>query len=263
MALAVGGIVTVSWLSGVQNNHDVAAGSSANSSPGHEPKLPDTLEMTCSTERLDVPIASIGTRSEGLHVHIVNKRGLRTAVWIINPDAKWSSGRFSVSTGTTDLMMSTPPGSLTVGCDGGVTEPQRQVDLIDADHHYRTPELSCTADIQRLKGPFPAQSSDMPTAARRALAGEDLLHGWDKLRPYSGYSDAVYDTHTRNPVVEVRRRNDTVALIYLSGTIEEQPVDGKSSVPPAFESPWTGVQRVDYCPSLLSAPNGQEGRSPS
>jgi hypothetical protein len=263
MALAVAGIITVSWLSGVQHNHDVAVGSSIDGSSSRKPKLPDTLEMTCSTDRLDVPIASIGTRSEGLHVHIVNKRGLRTDVWIINPDAKWSTGRFSVSTGSTDLVLSTPPGTLTVGCDGGVSAPQRQVDLVDADHHYRQPKLSCTADVQVRKGPFAAQSSDMPTAARRALADEDLLHGWDKVRPYSGYADAVYDTHTRNPMIEVRRRSETVALIYLTGTVEERPVDGQSSVPPAFEAPWTGVARVQYCPSLLSPPGGQEGRSPS
>jgi hypothetical protein len=260
MALAVGGFVTVSWLSGVQHSHDIAAGSTAKGS-GHHAELPDRVELTCASERIDVPIASIKPQGDGLHLRIDNQRGVRTDVWVVS-EGPWRSGRFSVPAGVSSRVLAAPPGKLTVGCNVGSTEQQRQVDLVDADHHYTPAQLDCaTGQQKRLPGTFRVDGTEqaLPEAARSALG--ERIRDTDQLRPFSGYAEVRYDSPTVDPAVQVRRRGETVALVHITGRPDADAAP-KGTVPPTVTAPWA-TARVDFCPDFLK-PQGPDGqRSPS
>ena len=265
MALAVGGFVTVSWLSGVQHNHDVAAGSTGKGSPERHAQLPDTVELTCASERIDVPLASIRPQADGLHLRVDNQRGVRTDVWVLS-DGPWRSGRFSVAEGVSSQVLAAPPGKLTVGCNVGSTEQQRQIELVDVDHRYTRPELDCaTTQQKKLPGAFPMDRTarSLPAAARAALGNR--IRDTDQIRPFSGYPEVRYDTRTVDPAVEVRRRGQTVAVAHFVGTPDPDAAP-KGTVAPALLAPWTKVRVVDYCPAFVAPPGtqGPEGqRSPS
>ena len=258
MALAVFGVVALPWVSGAQHDHDVSA-ASAGDAPSRRPEMPDVVELRCSLGGIEVPVASIRPQDDGMHLDVVNRLGLATHVWVVGE--QWSSGRFPVGTGTSNFVLAAPPGPLTVGCDAGGSQQQRQVDLVDVEEAYTAPALSCP-EAERLKMaealPVSDDTRSMPTAARNALGVERIAYT-DQMLTFSGYPEAEtkWSTPALDPVVRVVRSNETVALVHLTGTEPDEtdadgaPVDTASTVVSTPEPPWQSVPLVEYCPAFL------------
>ena len=266
MALAVFGVVALPWVSGLQRDHDVTAGSPGGS-PGHNPEMPDVVELLCAAEGIDVPVASIRPQHDGLHLDVVNGLSSTTQVWVTAEG--WSSGRFDVSRGETTKVLAAPPGSLTVGCRAGETDQQRQVDLVDVDHVYKPPTLSCPeGERTPLAEVFPVTkvTPSLPTAARVAL-GEARIPYSDQMKAFTGYSEGenVWDSPSADPVVQVVRSDETVALVHLVGTApaadsgQGAPAGSDATaVDPTPKAPWTSVPLVEQCPAFLEPPSDVE-----
>ena len=267
MALAVFGVVALPWLTGQQREHDVTAASSGGGEPGRKAEMPDVVELICSPAAIDVPVASIRPRSDGLHLDVVNELGSSTDVWVVaDASPAWSSGRFNVPTGTSSVVLAAPPGPLTVGCDTGDSDQQRQVDLVDADGVFESPGLSCPEEEQlRLEPDLPvASSTSVLSAVARDTLGEERIPYSDQLKANTGYEDGdtTWDTPAADPVVRVVRDGDTVALVHVAGADGASGVggDGESAptvsaadpatIPPTPEPPWTSVPLVEYCPAF-------------
>jgi hypothetical protein len=266
MALAVFGVVALPWVTGQQRDHDVTA-ASPTGEPGQQPEMPDAVELICSSAGIDVPVASIRPRSDGLHLDVVNELGTSTDVWVVaDSSPAWSSGRFSVPTGTSSVRLAAPPGPLTVGCDAGDSDQQRQVDLVDADGVYESPELSCPEDERlRLDQVFPLErpTSVLSNVARDAL-GKDRVPFTDQIKADTGYEDgeSTWDSPAVDPVVRVVRDGDTVALVHVVGDDGEGgpgtggeaaatvSAEDPAAIPPTPEPPWTAVAAVEYCPTF-------------
>lgn len=274
MALAVFGVVALPWVTGQQREHDVTA-ASPTGEPGQNPEMPDVVELICSRAAIDVPVASIRPASDGLHLDVVNELGTSTDVWVVaDSSPSWSSGRFSVPTGTSSLVLAAPPGPLTVGCDTGDSDQQRQVDLVDADGVYESPELSCPEDERlRLDQVFPLEqpTSVLSNVPRDAL-GEERLPYSDQTKAFTGYEDgeSTWDSPAVEPVVRVVRDGDTVALVHVAGedgadaggeAAASVSADDPAAIPATPEPPWTSVVALDYCPAfeLPVDPPGNSG----
>lgn len=276
MALAVFGLVALPWVTGAQRDHDVSA-ASAGDAPSSHPEMPDVVELRCSLGGIDVPVASIRPQDDGMHLEVVNRLGMSTHVWVVGE--QWSSGRFRVGTGTSTLVLATPPGPLTVGCDAGGSEQQRQVDLVDVDEVYTPPQLSCPEEEWAEMADGFTVSDDtrsMPTAARNAL-GVDRIGYTDQMLTYSGYPEAEtkWSTPALDPVVRVVRSNETVALVHLAGTepdadeadADDGAVEGAAAgtaptVMGTPEPPWLSAPRVEYCPAFLEPPTASDAHGP-
>lgn len=266
MALAVFGVVALPWVTGQQREHDVTA-ASPTGEPGQQPEIPDAVELICSRGTIDVPVASIRPRSDGLHLDVVNELGSSTDVWVVaDASPAWSSGRFSVPTGTSNLVLAAPPGPLTIGCDTGDSDQQRQVDLVDAEGVYESPELSCPEDERiSVDQVFPLErpTSVLSGVARDALGDVSVPYS-DQIKADTGYEDgeSTWDSPAVDPVVRVVRDGETVALVHAAGDDEaDEPggeadagaavsADDPAAIPPTPEPPWTSASAVEYCPGF-------------
>jgi len=264
MALAVFGVVALPWLSGLQRPHDVSAASEG-SSPERNTELPDVVKLFCAGGGIDVPVASIRPQHDGLHLDVDNRLGATTQVWVTADG--WSSGRFDVSAGETSKVLAAPPGSLTVGCHAGDTDQQRRVDLVDVDHLYEAPTLDCPEEERApLAGVFPVVkvTPSLPTAARDALT-TDRIPDSVQMKAFTGYpeGDRVWDSPAADPVVQVVRSDETVALVHLAGT---PPAEDRGQAAPEGSdatareptpvAPWTSAPLVEHCPAFLAPPSG-------
>jgi hypothetical protein len=207
-----------------------------------------------------------------MHLDVVNDVGGSTEVWVVADSSPvWSSGRFTVAEGTSSVVLAAPPGPLTVGCDTGGADQQRQVDLVDVDRHYDEPELSCPEDERAtLDQAFEVEptSSPLPEVARDAL-GEARIPYSDQMKVHTGYEDGdtTWDSPTADPVVRVIRDGDTVALVHVAGddgasgvgAAAEASADDPASIPPTPEQPWSAVPLVEFCPAFESPPESAGG----
>lgn len=252
MALAVFGIVVLPWVS-ERNGHDITAASQGDGSgSGPRPELPDVVELHCSPGAVDVPVASIRPQVDGLHVEIVNDLGVKTWAWVVSASS-WDSGRFPVAPGTTEVIVTPPPGPLTIGCTAGVSDQQRQVELVDVNHVYTETGLDCP-DAEQAESPevipVPRDRSGLPSAARAALGAQ--VGDSDHIEANSGYREPAYQAKTTEPSVRLVRGDETIAIVHLVGT----PADDAAGRKPTPQGPWVSVDLIEYCPAYLEPPTG-------
>jgi hypothetical protein len=248
MALAVFGVVVLPWLS-ERNSHDITAASGAGAGDGPSAKLPDIVTLTCLPESIDVPNASIRPQANGMHLRVVNKLGRSTEVWV-ESETGWSSGRFTVKPDTTNVVVSAPPGRLVVGCHAGKQEPERDVELVDADGVHRDFGLDCPEDKQGsdpTKFQVPTEMSSLAEAARRALAEQKQMPEGSHIAPYNGYSETLYTTPMADPAVRVVRDGDTVAIVHLTGTVPDDATDVSGLT---MKAPWREIHLIEFCPAF-------------
>jgi hypothetical protein len=265
MALAVFGFVVLPWVSDARGDHDVAAGSDeAGGGSGQKVELPDVMEVHCAPGTITVPVASIRPQDDGLHIDVTND--LADEIWMwVRADTGWDSGRFTVASGASSVVVTPPPGALQVGCDVGEIL-QRQVDLVDVDHVFSEQGLDCPTDKQATSAeviPAPNESSVMPTAVRDAI-GDTRMAAGDHTETASGYREASYKAHTLHPAVRLVRDGDTIAIIHLNGTLPAHGPEDEDLTPRA---PWVSVGPIDYCPPFLDpidpTDTTTEGRTPA
>jgi hypothetical protein len=235
--------------------HDVTAADSASAEP-RRAQMPDTVQLTCARSGIDVPVASIRPQSDGLHIEVFNDLPGTTQVWVQAHDEDddeamvWDSGPISVGHGRLELVQPVPPGVLTLGCRIGGVEQQRQVELIDVNGTYDAPALACDDDDQTTLTDVvvPNNSSGEPArsyvvATRAAL--RDLTN-WDDadvaVTEPQGYPDQRFGMWSFQPMTQVVRDDETVALVSLTGDAADAPA----------APPWTLAPRVDICRSFLN-----------
>jgi hypothetical protein len=238
------------WLG--DDDHDVTVAETG--ARTRRTELPDVVELNCTPQGIDVPVASIQPREDGLQLLVHNTRPSATDVWVTSDD--WDSGRIRIeSNQTRRLSQPVPPGQLTVGCRIGDEDQQRRVDLVDVVGLYEPPELSCGGDEPEV---WPEELSiegtrSMPAAAVAALEGLGVNSEEFEVEAYGGYEEAHYTELTVDPTVEVVQAGDIVAFVHLKGAVT---IPGRPA-----ESPWVGVTRLEYCSTLLGdrGPGGDEG----
>ena len=235
------------------DGHDVTADSA--SSEVQRAELPDTVQLTCARTGIDVPVASIRPQANGLHVEVFNELPGATQVWVRAVDEDdpevpvWDSGPLYVARGRHELTQPVPPGVLTVGCRIAGVEQQRQVELVDVDSSYKAPELACDEeDRTTLTDLTVANASGEPArsyVAATQAALRQLTH-WDdadvSVTKPRGYPEQGFGSWSYQPMTEVVKDGDAVALVYLAGDDEEAP----ASVP------WTRAPQVDVCKDFLN-----------
>jgi hypothetical protein len=237
------------------DEHDVTAADSASGGP-RRAEMPDTVQLTCAASGIDVPVASIRPQPDGLHVEVFNDLPGPTRVWVRavaedDPEQPvWDSGPLHVDRGRHEIVQPVPPGVLTVGCRIGEVEQQRQVELVDVDGSYETPELSCDEDdhVALNDVAVPENASGEPSrsyvvATRAALRP---LTTWDEtevsVTEPRGYPDQRFGSWTYQPMTAVAEGEEVLALVSLTGADGEAPA----------EAPWTRAAHVDVCKSFLN-----------
>jgi hypothetical protein len=252
MALAVSAVAAAPWLAGLQDrDHDVTAADETEDQRMPPPELPDVLQMRCSSQGIEVPVASIRPQPDGMHIEIQNDLRASTEVWVTSDE--WDSGRVAVDTGETNLRQPVPPGVLTVGCEIAGEEEQRRVDLIDAEGLYTAPELACPDDAREELADL---SVDEPTRSFVSAVGQALeghLADGDDVRPVDGYPNQRFGDPTADPTVRVVRDGDNMAFVHLTSAEDEG--SGEPGV-------WSSVRAVEACTDLLD-PDGTSGESPT
>jgi hypothetical protein len=209
-------------------------------------EVPRSVEIRCEPTGIVVPVASVRPQRDGLHMLVVNNLPSPTRVGVTS--AEWASGPIPVPSGVTEVVQPVPPGAVTVSCDIAGDPERRRIDLVDPSGLYREPQLDCDqADRTELTDLeiAPAEMSLGP-AVRRGLAGRMLDS--DTVDAIHGYPSQRITTDTTDPVVEVARDGEVIALVHVRGA------DGSAA------PPWTTLSEVDGCASALapttSAPTG-------
>jgi hypothetical protein len=235
---------------------DVTASDAANLGETRHSELPDVMQLTCAPTGIDVPIASIRPQADGLHIEVVNELPGRTQVWVRAFDEDdaaeqvWDSGLLSYERGRHQLIQPVPPGRVTVACLIGGTERRRQIELVDVDHDYETPELDCDEDERTTLTDVVVPTNEAGEPIRSYVgatrAGLLALTQWDdadvSVTQPRGYTDQHFGSWSHQPMTEVRKDGDTVALVYLAGENQQAPAS----------APWTQAPQVDVCQSFLN-----------
>lgn len=262
VALAVTLVTATSWLERRgDDSEDVASVADAGTAPPRPAELPDEVELRCTPQGIEVPVASIRPRSDGLHVTIDNQLSVATEAWVTSDD--WSSGRIAVEPGRDQLRQPVPPGVLTVGCRIDGHDEQRRVDLVDVAGLYEPPELDCPeAEWQE---PDQVLTVDPPNWARvgaTTQALEPYLQDEDEVAAPGGYPDESLSAPAESPRVRVVRDGETVAFVRLFS--EEGAGSSEPGAEPE-EAPWTSVRLEQACASFLAGGGsdpGSEGTRP-
>jgi hypothetical protein len=261
-------LVTFTWLPHHEDDPDDVASVAqpGRAAPPGSSQLPDVVELRCTPAGIEVPVATIRPRSDGLHLVVDNQLGRATEVWVTSES--WDSGRILVEPGHDDLHQPVPPGVLTVGCRVGDRDEQRQVDLVDVEGIYDAPELSCPEPEQRRLTedlPVDPPTWSLTAAARTALA--DHIDEEDDVRAPGGYPDErLSGYHTADPTARVVREGRTVAFVHLAAgdATDDAPGAGAARFPagggshedlPSPRSPtelWTHAPLVEACASFLA-----------
>lgn len=244
VTLAVIGLTVVPRLGG--EDHDVTAGESPDAS-SRQAELPDVVQLHCSPNGIDVPVASIRPQEDGLHLVVENTLGRPTDVWVTSTSSRWDSGRVVVQQGRTELWQPIPPGVLTVGCQVGTEEENRRVTLVDVNGIYEVPELDCADEEQQELVNLEIEPIDRYRDAADAVANvlDDYLRETDDIVSFSGYPQRRFDYATVDRTAQIKREGDTVAFVHLTGE-----ADSSQSERPE-RSPWVGAERVEACARFL------------
>jgi hypothetical protein len=253
MALAVSTIAAAPWLAGFwDRDHDVTAADETEDRRTPPAELPDVLQMRCSSQGIEVPVASIRPQPDGMHIEIQNDLRTSTEVWVTSDE--WDSGPISVDRGETNLRQPVPPGVLTVGCRIGGEEQQRRVDLVDAEGLYTAPELSCPDDDRAELTDLPVAEPTRSYVSAVGQALEDFLDDGDDTRPLDGYPNQRFGDPTADPTVRVVRDGENVAFVHLTSEASEEDGSGELGV-------WSGARLVSACVEFLD-PDASPSESP-
>ena len=245
VTLAVLVVAVGPWLSALGDREDVTAGDTGDPA-GQAAQMPDLLTLHCTPEGIDVPVASIRPRRDGLNLRVENALGQPTEVWVRSDD--WDSGRIEVARGRSTLQQPVPPGVLTVGCTIAGRDERRQVELVDVDEVYEEPELACDRDDQDERAddlPVAEPTESYSAAVRQAL--DSWIADDDSILAYGAYPDERLGDVVHNPVVRVVRDDRDVAFVQLRAAATD---------PDAATSPnrprWDRVTSVEACTSFLT-----------
>jgi hypothetical protein len=215
---------------------------------GARARIPDVLEVRCTPRGIEVPVASVRPRRDGMHVRVVNVLGRPTRVEVRS--SHWSSGLVRVAAGATPLRQPVPPGVLTIGCDIAGHFDQRRVDLVDTNRLYRAPTLACPEKEQRRLENVPVDPSALSLipAVRRGLASKVTEQvATTEIGPVTGYPSARLGDPTIDPVVQVGPPGAVVAIAHVRGDHG------------AISPPFTTLVTVDICISALAKPKSGTG----
>lgn len=247
MALAVFGVFVLPWLSS-RNSHDITTASEGGDAAAPSAELPDVVELHCLPENIVVRNASVRPQDDGLHIRVINKLAQRTEVWVTS-ETDWSSGHFSVPVGASNWVVSPPLGHLVVGCNAGLQQPERDVELVDEDNLYVDPSLDCKAhevgsDPTEIE--VTTRSSSLATAVRSTLTNVKM-NASDDIAPMNGYPEKDYTTPMAEPAVRILRDGETIAIVYLTGEIPDELVGVDE---PARQSSWGPIRLIESCPKF-------------
>lgn len=258
MALAVSGVAAAPWLAGLTDqDDDVTAAAETEDGRPPPPEVPDLLQMRCSADGIDVPVASIRPQTDGMHIAVENELRSPIAVWVISDE--WDSGEIIVEPGETNLRQPVPPGVLTVGCQVGSVDEQRRVDLVDTEGLYTVPELSCAGDAREELTDLPIAEPTRSYAGAVNQALEGYLSDDDETRPLDGYPDQSFTDPTADPTVRVVRGGETVAFVHLSGETENGDGDESGTQ----RGLWSSAPLVEACSDFLLEPDPDSGETSS
>src|SRR5690606_14807829 len=229
---------------------DRAAVTAPESAPprGRTVEVPRTVEVHCTPMGIDVPVASVQSRVDGLHIRVHNTQAIPTTL-VVESD-RWSSGEIVLDPGVHAVRQPIPPGQLTIGCSIDGVMQRRRVDLVDPGGHYTEPTLDCDDDGAVVLRDLPVApvTHDIVVAARAAL--HDHLAGGSEdtlVTAVRGYRAQRLGDATADPVVQVGRDGAVVAFGHVRG-------EGGAPHPP-----WTTVPEAEVCRSVLRDPTAVDG----
>jgi hypothetical protein len=229
---------------------DRASVTASESAPprGRRVEVPRTVEVHCTPTGIDVPVASVQSRVDGLHIRVHNTQAIPTTL-VVESD-RWSSGEIVLDPGVHAVRQPIPPGQLTIGCSIDGVMQRRRVDLVDPGGHYTEPTLDCDDDGAVVLRDLPVApvTHDIVVAARAAL--HDHLAGGSEdtlVTAVRGYRAQRLGDATADPVVQVGRDGAVVAFVHVRG-------EGGAPHPP-----WTTVPEAEVCRSVLRDPTAVDG----
>ncbi len=235
---------------GLDDDRESVSASETASPDGAPAEVPRIVEVHCAPTGILVPVASVRPQRDGLHVRVHNSLGETTTLEVVGDD--WSSGEIEVPPGLHEVRQPVPPGQLTIGCDIAGRHERRLVDLVDPAGYYQAPELACEESERVTLEDLPVDppNQSIVTAVRDALESH-LVDGSgdDAIGAIRGYQSQRLSDATDDPVVQVARKGDVIALVHVRGE------DG------AAEPPWTTISVAHVCGSVVeeSAEEGTEG----
>jgi hypothetical protein len=205
--------------------------------PVEEPRV---VEVRCKPTGIQIPVASVRARHDGLHVLVLNSLGVPTHVTV--ESTHWDSGEVMVEGPTKEFVQPVPPGQLDIGCEINGAYQALRVDLVDPQGYYKEPKLACeTAEQPPLVDlPVEPATANLADAVRRGL-GDRMMPG-DAVVPMRGYINQSMTDPTADPQAAVQRDSEVVAFVYVRGA------DGSAA------APYTSISRVEACPDALTAP---------
>jgi hypothetical protein len=225
---------------GLDDDRESVSASETASPDGAPAEVPRIVEVHCAPTGILVPVASVRPQRDGLHIRVHNTLTEATALEVVGEG--WSSGDIAVPPGLHEVRQPVPPGQLTIGCDIAGRRERRLVDLVDPAGYYQAPELACEeSERVTLKDlPVDPPNQSIVTAARDAMEPH-LVDGsrGDAIGAVRGYQSQRLSDATDDPVVQVAREGDVIALVHVRGE------DG------ATEPPWTTVSVADVCGSVV------------
>ncbi len=217
---------------------------SESASPRSRPvEVPRTVEVHCAPTGINVPVASVQSRVDGLHIRVHNSQAVPTTL-VVESD-RWSSGEIQLAPGVHVVRQPVPPGQLSIGCAIDGVVQRRRVDLVDPRGYYTEPELDCDDEGATVLRELPVvpPTHNIVGAARAALAPH-LAGGGDDVTVTAvrGYQAQRLGDATEDPVVQVNRAGEVVAFVHVRG-------EGGAPHPP-----WTTVSEAEVCRSALDDP---------
>lgn len=250
MALTVTGIGTSAWLTSQgDGEEDLAVAAQGEEHSASPAELPDVLEVRCSPDGIELPVASIRPQTDGLHLEVVNGFRRQVELRVTSELTGWDSGPVAIDPGSSELRQPLPPGVLTVGCAVDEVEERRRAELVDEDQLYEEPTLSCPEEHHRAE-PLGEREVDPPVNSHTdavQVALEGIIEDTDDVLPLDGYPEQEFGDPTANPVVRVVREESTVAFVAL------EPADAEA--PWSAEGPWSSALVVEACEELLPPPD--------
>jgi hypothetical protein len=232
---------------GLDDDRESVSASETASPDGAPAEVPRIVEVHCAPTGILVPVASVRPQRDGLHIRVHNTLPAATTLEVVGE--RWSSGDIEVPPGLHEVRQPVPPGQLTIGCDISGQRERRLVDLVDPAGYYQAPELACEESERVTLEDLPVDptSQSIVTAARVALEPH-LVDGTrnDAIGALRGYQSQRLSDATDDPVVQVAREGDVIALVHVRGE------DG------ATEPPWTTVSAAQVCSSVVDDEEGTE-----
>lgn len=225
---------------GLDDDRESVSASETASPDGAPAEVPRIVEVHCAPTGILVPVASVRPQRDGLHIRVHNTLAEATTLKVLGTG--WSSGDIEVPPGLHEVRQPVPPGQLTIGCDIAGRHERRLVDLVDPAGYYQAPELACEESERVTLEDLPVDpSSQSIVAAARVALEPHLVDGTrsDAIGAPRGYQSQRLSDATDDPVVQVAREGDVIALVHVRGE------DGGT------EPPWTTVSVAHVCGSVV------------